>query len=211
MKNPIIALLGLCLGVVISNSAVATMPTPAPAEGLAKATFAAGCFWCVEPPFDKLDGVISTTSGYIGGKEENPSYQQVARGKTGHTEAVEVVYDPKRVSYQILLDTFWVNVDPTTDDRQFCDSGRQYRPGIFWHDAEQKSAAEKSRDAINSSGRFAEPVKVEVTEASTFYAAEDYHQNYYRENPARYKYYRWACGRDARLDELWGELRKPKK
>jgi peptide-methionine (S)-S-oxide reductase len=205
MKHTISSLFGLLLSAVISSTAFATMPTPPAAEGFAKATFAAGCFWCVEPPFDKLDGVISTTSGYIGGKEVNPAYKQVARGETGHTEAVEVVYDPKRVSYETLLKTFWLNVDPTTDDRQFCDTGRQYRPGVFWHNAEQRNAAEKSRDAINQSGRFAEPVKVEVTEATTFYAAEDYHQDYYRKNPARYKYYRWACGRDQRLETLWGE------
>ncbi|MDD9892945.1 MAG: peptide-methionine (S)-S-oxide reductase MsrA [Gammaproteobacteria bacterium] len=204
MKTVMTALLGLLL----STAALATKPTPPVPEGLAKATFAAGCFWCVEPPFDKLDGVISTTSGYIGGKEKNPSYNEVSRGETGHTEAVEVIYDPKRVSYETLLDTFWINVDPTTNTRQFCDSGAHYRPGIFWHGEEQKAAAEKSHKLIDESGRFDQPIKVEVTEATTFYAAESYHQDYYLRNPARYKYYRWACGRDARLDDLWGELRQ---
>lgn len=204
MNRTIIALLGLAA----SATALATQPTPPVPEGMAKATFAAGCFWCVEPPYDKLDGVISTTSGYISGKVKNPSYRDVSAGITGHTEAVEVVYDPKRVSYQTLLDTFWVNVDPTTNTRQFCDSGSQYRPGIFWHNAEQKQLAEASRKKVDDSGRFKKPVKVEITEATTFYAAEDYHQDYYLRNPARYKYYRWACGRDQRLDDLWGELRK---
>lgn len=199
--------LTLIAALVFSSHAFATKATPAAPSGLAKATFAAGCFWCVEPPFDKLDGVVSTTSGYIGGQQSNPNYKDVSAGKTGHTEAVEVVYDPTKVSYQTLLKTFWANVDPTTNTRQFCDSGSQYRPGIFWHNAEQKSAADKSRQAINDSGRFEAPVKVEITEASTFYAAEDYHQDYYLKNPARYNYYRWACGRDARLKQLWGETK----
>ncbi len=201
-------LFGLLCSLTVGACTAATQPTPAVPEGMAKATFAAGCFWCVEPPFDKLDGVISTTSGYIGGEEQNPSYEDVSKGATGHTEAVEVVYDPNRVSYDTLLNTFWVNVDPTTDTRQFCDSGSQYRPGIFWHNEAQKAAAMASHSAIDNSGRFEEPIKVEVTKATTFYAAEGYHQDYYLRNPRRYKYYRWACGRDARLDSLWGELRK---
>lgn len=189
------------------STSASTVPTPPAGEGLLKATFAAGCFWCVEPPFDKLDGVISTTSGYISGQTKNPSYRAVSAGITGHTEAVEVVYDPSKVSYEKLLDVFWINVDPTTAERQFCDAGSQYRPGIFWHGKTQKEAALESRKAIDDSGRFRDPVVVEVTEATTFYAAEDYHQDYYLTNPRRYQYYRWRCGRDARLDELWGELR----
>lgn len=195
------------IGLLLSTTVIATQATPPAPEGLAKATFAAGCFWCVEGPFDKLDGVISTTSGYIGGQVENPSYQQVSAGTTGHTEAVEVVYDPKKVSYQKLLNTFWVNVDPTVNDRQFCDIGSQYRPGVFWHSVEQYELATSSTAALNKTGRFKEPVKIEITKASTFYAAEDYHQDYYLTNPARYKYYRWACGRDKRLNQLWGDLR----
>lgn len=202
MKKQLFAAMGL----LFSSALLATQPTPAAPEGLAKATFAAGCFWCVEGPFDKLDGVVSTTSGYIGGQVKNPKYKQVSAGTTGHTEAVEVVYDPNKVSYQKLLDTFWVNVDPTVNDRQFCDIGSQYRPGIFWHDKNQQQLAATSIKKINQSGRFAEPVKLELTKATTFYAAEDYHQDYYLTNPARYKYYRWACGRDKRLKQLWGDL-----
>lgn len=204
MKKPLLAAIGL----LFSSALLATQPTPPAPEGLAKATFAAGCFWCVEGPFDKLDGVVSTTSGYISGHVKNPTYKQVSAGTTGHTEAVEVVYDPKKVSYQKLLNTFWVNVDPTVNDRQFCDIGSQYRPGVFWHNAEQYELATSSTEALNKTGRFKEPVKIEITKASTFYAAEDYHQDYYLTNPARYKYYRWACGRDKRLNELWGDLRK---
>jgi len=193
-------------GLLFSGALMATQPTPPAPAGLAKATFAAGCFWCVEPPFDKLEGVVSTTSGYISGHVKNPSYKDVSNGSTGHTEAVEVVYDPSKVSYQTLLETFWVNVDPTVNDRQFCDTGSQYRPGIFWHDQNQQKLAADSIKKINQSGRFAEPVKLELTKATTFYAAEDYHQDYYLKNPARYNYYRWACGRDKRLKQLWGDL-----
>lgn len=172
-------------------------------DDLAVATFAGGCFWCTEADFDKVDGVVSTTSGYIGGHTENPTYKEVSGGGTGHTEAVEIRYDPDKVSYQELLDVFWVNHDPTTDDRQFCDKGRQYRPGIFYHDAEQKRLAEASKRQVDNEQPF--PVVTEITEATTFYAAEDYHQDYYRKNPIRYKFYRFSCGRDARLEELWGE------
>lgn len=193
-------------GLLFSGTVMATQATPPAPAGLAKATFAAGCFWCVEPPFDKLEGVVSTTSGYIAGHVKNPSYKAVSNGSTGHTEAVEVVYDPSKVSYQTLLDTFWVNVDPTVNDRQFCDTGSQYRPGIFWHDQNQQQLAAASIKKIDQSGRFDEPVKLELTEATTFYAAEDYHQDYYLKNPARYNYYRWACGRDKRLKQLWGDL-----
>ena len=169
------------------------------------ATFAGGCFWCMEPPFDKLDGVISTTSGYIGGHLDNPTYKQVSAGKTGHTEAVQVEYDPAKISYPELLAVFWKNIDPTTADRQFCDTGSQYRPGIFYHDDAQRTAAEKSLQSINKTKPFAEPVVTEITEAGKFYPAEDYHQDYYLKNPLRYKYYRFACGRDKRLEMLWGD------
>lgn len=172
-------------------------------DDLAVATFAGGCFWCTEADFDKVDGVVSTTSGYIGGHTENPTYKEVSGGGTGHTEAVEIRYDPDKVSYQELLDVFWVNHDPTTDDRQFCDKGRQYRPGIFYHDAEQKRLAEASKRQVDKEQPF--PVVTEITEATTFYAAEEYHQDYYRKNPIRYKFYRFSCGRDARLEELWGK------
>jgi len=171
---------------------------------LSKATFAGGCFWCMEAPFDKLDGVISTTSGYIGGTKKNPTYQEVSAGTTGHTEAVEIVYDPKKISYEKLLNVFWRNIDPTTKDRQFCDVGSQYRPGIFTHDAAQKKAADDSKVALEKTKPFTGNIVSEITPASVFYPAEDYHQNYYAKNPVRYAYYRNGCGRDKRLKALWG-------
>jgi peptide-methionine (S)-S-oxide reductase len=173
----------------------------APAAGLSRATFAGGCFWCMEPPFDKLEGVVSTTSGYTGGLTMKPTYEQVSSGGTGHAEAVEVVFDPAKVGYQQLLDTFWRNIDPFSATRQFCDVGEQYRPAIFVHDLEQRRLAEASRQAVRQ--RFSAPVVVEILDAAPFYVAEAYHQDYYRKNPVRYRYYRWACGRDQRLAEIW--------
>ena len=169
------------------------------------ATFAGGCFWCMEPPFDNLDGVISTTSGYTGGHQSNPTYKQVSAGTTGHTEAIQIEYDPKKITYDELLKVFWKNIDPTTADRQFCDHGSQYRSGIFYHDDAQKRAAGKSLDRLKQTKPFTEPVVTEITAADAFYPAEDYHQDYYLKNPLRYKYYRFACGRDKRLEQLWGE------
>jgi peptide-methionine (S)-S-oxide reductase len=169
------------------------------------ATFGGGCFWCMEPPYDALEGVISTTSGYMGGTLANPSYEQVTRGGTGHVEVVQVEYDPALIDYPRLLEVYWRNVDPLTDNRQFCDSGESYRPVIFAHDAEQRAAAEASKQALIDSGRFDQPVIVPIEMASDFWPAEDYHQDYYLNNPVRYKYYRWGCGRDRRLAELWGE------
>ena len=157
------------------------------------------------PAVDKLDGVISTTSGYIGGHLASPSYKQVSAGGTGHTEAVQIEFDPAKISYEELLEVFWRNIDPTTPDRQFCDQGSQYRSGIFYHDDAQKSAAEESLKTIQQTKTFDEPVVTEITSATTFYPAEDYHQDYYQKNPLRYKYYRFACGRDKRLEMLWGE------
>ena len=170
------------------------------------ATFAGGCFWCMEPPFDKLDGVISTTSGYTGGHVKNPSYPQVSSGSTGHTEALQVIFDPGKISYEKLLSVYWKNVDPTSADGQFCDRGTQYRPEIFHHDETQKQAAENSLKTLKISKPFKAPIVVDITKASTFYPAEGYHQDYYLKNPIRYKYYRYSCGRDNRLQELWGEL-----
>ena len=170
----------------------------------ARAIFAGGCFWCMEGPFDKLDGVISTTSGYIGGHKKNPTYKEVSAGITGHTEAVEVVYEPAKVSYEKLLDVFWHNIDPVTKDRQFCDGGTQYRSAIFYTDDAQKVAADASRAALDKSKPFKGTIVTEITAAKEFYPAEDYHQDYYLKNPIRYKYYRTGCGRDARLTELWG-------
>ena len=170
-----------------------------------KATFAGGCFWCMEPPFDKLDGVISTTSGYTGGGKENPTYAEVSAGRTGHAEAVEVMYDPAKISYAQLLEVFWPNVDPLTPNRQFCDRGSQYRTAIFYHDAEQERLAQESKAHLEQSGRFTDPIVTQIVQASAFYAAEDYHQDYYLKNTLRYKLYRYGCGRDKRLGQLWGE------
>jgi peptide-methionine (S)-S-oxide reductase len=171
----------------------------------ATATFAGGCFWCMEPPFDKLEGVISTTSGYSGGSLKDPSYKQVSRGGTGHAEAIQVIYDPEKVSYTELLDVFWHNIDPTRINGQFCDGGNQYRSEIFYHNAEQKQLADQSKAALVELKPFKKPVLTEVTQASIFYPAEDYHQDYYMKNPVRYKLYRYGCGRDMRLEELWGK------
>ena len=175
-------------------------------KGYEKATFAGGCFWCMEPPFDKLDGVISTTSGYTGGNENNPTYQEVSAGKTGHAEAVQIIYDPKKVSYRKLLEVFWMQINPTTPDRQFVDVGSQYRPGIFYHDDKQRRMAEESKIEIAESGRFDGPIVTEITEAGAFWPAEDYHQDYYMKSPKRYKFYRFGSGRDRYLDKVWGKM-----
>lgn len=171
------------------------------------AIFAGGCFWCMEPPYDKLDGVLATTSGYIGGHQADPTYQQVSAGSTGHTEAIEIKFDADKISYRELLQVFWKNIDPTDARGQFCDKGSQYRSGIFYLDEEQKRAAEQSLAALKQDKPFKGEIVTEITAATTFYPAEDYHQDYYSKNPLRYKYYRYACGRDARLDQLWGEDR----
>ena len=170
-----------------------------------EATFAGGCFWCMEAPFDKLPGVVSVTSGYTGGNMKHPTYEQVSAGGTGHAEAVQVVYDPTRIGYTKLLDVFWHNTDPTVVDRQFCDVGSQYRTGIFYHSEEQRLLALKSKEALENSKPFKGPIVTEVTEAGEFYPAEEYHQHYYKKNPIRYRYYRNGCGRDQRLKELWGD------
>jgi peptide-methionine (S)-S-oxide reductase len=186
------------LGAVSASAATTT-------SAHATATFAGGCFWCMEPPFDELDGVISTTSGYTGGSKQNPTYEEVSSGTTGHTEAVQVVYDPKRISYERLLEVFWRNIDPVTPNAQFCDHGTQYRSGIFYHDEAQRRLAEESKRALESSGRFKAPIVTEIVAAGSFYPAEEYHQDYYKKNPIRYKFYRASCGRDRRLAELWGD------
>jgi len=169
--------------------------------GLAVATFAAGCFWCTEADFDKVRGVVSTTSGYTGGKVANPTYRQVTTGETGHAEAVQVVFDPAVVSYEALLDHFWRNVDPFVAHRQFCDVGNQYRPEIFFHTEAQRTAADASKARIQK--MFRQPVVVAITPAGTFYGAEDYHQDYYKKNSAQYRFYRVGCGRDRRPEEIW--------
>ncbi|NIQ92846.1 MAG: peptide-methionine (S)-S-oxide reductase MsrA [Desulfuromonadales bacterium] len=171
----------------------------------ATAIFAGGCFWCMEPPFEKLDGVKSVTSGYIGGHVDNPTYRQVAAGGTGHAEAVQIVYDPGKVSYENLLEVLWMNIDPTDGGGQFVDRGSQYRSAIFYLDEEQKRLAEESKERLEKSGRFAEPIVTEIVPASTFYPAEDYHQDYYKKNSTRYKIYRLGSGRDHFIDDVWGE------
>ena len=173
-----------------------------------KATFGAGCFWGVEAAFRQLDGVTATRVGYSGGQMENPTYEDVCSHKSGHAEVVQVTYDPAKVSYQKLLDVFWVNIDPTVKDQQFCDRGTQYRTSIFVHDAEQKRLAEASKAALEKSKPFKEAIVTPIVDAGAFWPAEDYHQDYYKKNPARYKFYVTGCGRYARLDELWGKLRK---
>ena len=178
--------------------------TPARPAVTATATFAGGCFWCTESDFDKVEGVISTTSGYIGGRTANPTYESVTAGGTGHAEAVQVVYDPSKVSYAKLLEYFWRTIDPTVKDRQFCDVGSSYRSAIFVHDDQQRALAEASKKALSTSKPFREPIVTEIVKATTFYPAEEYHQDYYIKNPVRYKFYRFNCGRDARLKQLWG-------
>ncbi len=187
------------------NKAPDKTNTTAPPAATAKAIFAGGCFWCMEPPYDAIDGVLSTTSGYIGGKQKDPTYKEISTGTTGHTEAVEVVYDPKKISYERLLEVFWRNIDPTVKDQQFCDVGSQYRTGIFVVNDAQKAAADASKAALEKNKPFTGKIVTEITQAGPFYAAEDYHQDYYLKNPIRYKYYRNGCGRDARLKQLWGD------
>ena len=178
---------------------------PLAAQDEAKATFAGGCFWCMEPPYDELDGVISTVSGYSGGDVEDPTYQEVVRGNTGHLEVMQVTYDPSVVSYAELLDVFWVNIDPVDGGGQFCDRGEQYTTAIFYHNAEQRRLAEESRQEIAESNDFGmRRIQTDIRPLEEFYPAEEYHQDYYRKNPLRYKLYRTGCGRDQRLEELWG-------
>ena len=187
---------------LVAIAALAAAPTKAAKPPMARATFAGGCFWCMEPPFEKIAGVASVTSGYTGGQKVNPSYEEVSAGQTGHAESVEIVYDPARVTYAQLLDVFWHNVDPTQGDGQFCDHGNQYRTAIFYHDAEQKRLAEESREKVQA--RLQKPVVTEIVAASRFYPAEEYHQDFYKKNPIRYYTYRSGCGRDRRLKEVWG-------
>lgn len=181
---------------------------PAQGQNLEKAAFAGGCFWCTEEAFEKVPGVVSAVSGYMGGKVENPSYEQVSTGRTGHTEVVEVTFDPAKVTYEKLLDVFWVNHDPTVLDRQFCDAGSQYRPEIFAYTDEQKRLAEASKAKWEKQKPFKQPLLTPVTRAGKFWPAEGYHQDYYKKNALQYRFYVTGCGRYARLDSLWGPLRK---
>jgi peptide-methionine (S)-S-oxide reductase len=206
MRRTILSLIAAATLAAVSGPATAqTGGTPQPQL----ATFAGGCFWCMESPFDKLDGVVSVTAGYTGGTKANPTYEQVSAGSTGHAESVQLKYDPAKIGYPKLLDVFWHNVDPVTSDAQFCDHGHQYRSAIFYHDEEQKRLAEASKAELAKSGRFKQPIVTEVVPAAMFWPAEDYHQHYYLKNPLRYKFYRTSCGRDRRLEELWGRQDHP--
>lgn len=191
------------LGAILAVHAFASFAQQ-PAAAQAVATFAGGCFWCMEPPFDALPGVLSTTSGYTGGSKSNPTYEEVSSGRTGHAEAVQVVYDPKKLSYAKLLEVFWENIDPTVVNRQFCDIGNQYRTAIFYNGEEQKRLAEASKRALMKTKPFKDDIVTPIVLAGQFWPAEEYHQNYYMKNPVRYRFYRTGCGRDARLKELWG-------
>ena len=205
MKRLLVPALAAAIGAATGAVLAEQDSTATTQNGQALATFAGGCFWCMEPPYDKLDGVSATISGYIGGSTADPTYQEVSAGGTGHAEAVQVTYDPAKVSYEELLEVFWRNVDPLDAGGQFCDRGDQYRTGIFVHDDEQRRLAEGSKQALEESGRFEQPIVTEIVAAGPFYPAEDYHQDYYEKNPLRYNFYRWNCGRDARLAQLWGE------
>ncbi len=192
---------------LVALAVIAALAAPAVAAdppALARATFAGGCFWCMEPPFEALDGVVSVTSGYTGGTTVHPTYEEVSAGGTGHAESIEIAYDPAKVSYEKLLDVFWHNVDPTTANAQFCDHGTQYRTAIFYHDETQRRLAEASKQALEASRKLPGPIVTQIVAAGPFYPAEDYHQGYYKKNPIRYRVYRWNCGRDARLQEVWG-------
>ena len=190
--------------IALAATALAGQPTAAGVQETAFATFAGGCFWCVEAAFEKVEGVLSATSGYTGGTVPDPTYEEVSAGGTGHVEAVRVVYDPNIISYEELLSIFWHDIDPTVDDRQFCDVGSQYRAVVFYHDEAQRKAAEASRAELEKTKPFPEAIVTEITADGPFYPAEAYHQDYYKKNPIRYAYYRKRCGRDSRLAELWG-------
>jgi peptide-methionine (S)-S-oxide reductase len=197
MKTLILAMIGLPV-MLIAMTAVT-------AANLEKATFAGGCFWCMEHPFDEIPGVVSVTAGYTGGWKKNPTYEEVSAGGTGHAESVQIVYDPTKVTYEKLLSVFWHNIDPTTRDRQFCDSGHQYRSAIFYHGEEQHRLALQSKERLEKDKPFKGPIVTEIVPAGPFYPAEEYHQHYYKKNPIRYRFYRFSCGRDHRLKELWGD------
>ncbi|HUI25018.1 MAG TPA: peptide-methionine (S)-S-oxide reductase MsrA [Candidatus Kryptonia bacterium] len=194
----------LTLGLIAAVAGLSSRAIASDTSKTATATFAGGCFWCMQPPFETLDGVLSTTVGYTGGQTKNPTYEEVSAGGTGHAESVQIVFDPQRISYDKLLDVFWHNVDPLTPDAQFCDHGHQYRSAIFYHDETQRRLAEESKRRLEESKRFAQPIVTEIVAATEFYPAEEYHQKYHEKNPVHYKYYRWSCGRDHRLKELWG-------
>jgi peptide-methionine (S)-S-oxide reductase len=201
-RRLILVMLGLCLvGSILTWTPNVFLQAAEPA----KAYFAGGCFWCMEEAFEKVEGVMAVASGYMGGTVANPSYEQVSAGHTGHAESVEVLYDPSKVTYQKLLEAFWRNIDPVTPNAQFCDHGTQYRAAVFYSSSEEKRLADESKATIETSKRFPQPIVTQVVPASSFYQAEDYHQDYYKKNPLRYKYYKYGCGRAQRLETLWGK------
>jgi peptide-methionine (S)-S-oxide reductase len=203
------SILMLTLTLALSGTGTANaQATAEKKEATAKATFAGGCFWCMEEAFDKVPGVIATTSGYMGGQTKNPTYEQISTGRTGHAEVVQVEFDPSKVTYEKLLDAFWRNIDPTQKDAQFCDHGSQYRSAIFYHNDEQRRAVEASRTALAGNKPFKGEIVTQVAKADFFYPAEGYHQDYYQKNPVRYQFYKSGCGREARLKELWGSRAK---
>ena len=199
---PFVVLLNACQPIDESIAESATFQIPK--ENLETAIFAGGCFWCTESDFDKIPGVVSTISGYIGGSVKNPTYDQVVAGKTGHVEAVKIYFDNTITDFSKLLAAYWLTIDPLTTNKQFCDVGSQYRSVIFYRDSDQKELAEKTKQILAASGRFNQPIVTEILPATEFYRAEEYHQDYYMKNPLRYVYYRNNCGRDKRLEELWG-------
>lgn len=200
MRRLLLSLVLVLSTVGLASAQMAPLPKPGP--GQAVATFAGGCFWCVESDFDHVPGVISTTSGYTGGHVDNPTYHQVSDGGTGHAESVEVIYDPKKVSYAQLLGYFWRHIDPTVKDRQFCDVGNQYRTAIFVHNDQERKLAEASKKKVEA--ELKKPIYTQIVTAGTFYPAEEYHQDFYKKNPVKYKFYRWNCGRDQRVQQIWG-------
>lgn len=201
MRRLLLSLVLILATVGLASAQMAPLPKPGP--GQAVATFAGGCFWCTEADFDKVPGVISTTSGYTGGTVKNPTYEQVSAGGTGHAESVDVIYDPAKVSYRQLLTYYWHHVDPTVRNQQFCDHGNQYRTAIFVHGDAQRKEAEASKKTVEAD--LKKPIYTQIVDAGTFYPAEEYHQDFYKKNPVKYKFYRWNCGRDQRLKQIWGE------
>jgi peptide-methionine (S)-S-oxide reductase len=200
----------IVLGLVLITGLMASAPvTNAAQESSAsrpeKATFAGGCFWCMEEALDKLQGVVSTISGYMGGQKSKPTYEEVSAGGTGHAEVVQIVYDPAKLSYEKILELYWHNIDPTTPNKQFCDVGNQYRPAIFYHNETQKRLAEESKKVVEKTKKFPEQIATEIVPATEFFPAEEYHQNFYQKNPLRYKFYKFQCGRAQRLEQLWGK------
>lgn len=202
LQRHILMTVGLLVYAIVTSWPISVVQG---APSVAKAYFAGGCFWCMEEAFEKVEGVTAVVSGYMGGTVANPTYEEVSAGRTGHAESIEVTYDPTKVTYQKLLDAFWRNIDPVTANAQFCDHGNQYRSVVFYSTDEEKRLAEESKAAIEQAKKFTTPITTQLVPSLTFYPAEDYHQDYYKKNPIRYKYYKFSCGRAQRLEALWGK------